>query len=402
MYDAYCRIFERCGVEYVIVEAETGEMGGSDSHQFTVPCENGEDVIVYTQDGSYAGNIEKADVDAVAIPADMPEVGDLKELHTPNAGTIEEVCKCLKAKPHKLIKTLIYVCEGKPVVIILRGDHELNQEKLTQALGGKHVELAAEPMVVELTNAAIGFAGPFGDVIAKASTVFIDHSVVAMNKAICGANRSNYHIVNVKPGRDFPLEGDNIKVIDIRNAVEGDTFQGKPLLFKRGIEVGQVFKLGTKYSSKLGAKFLDADGKEHPCLMGCYGIGINRIMASAVELCYDKHGIVWPISIAPWQVIITLAGADENITAAGEKIYAELLEKGIEVIIDDRDIRGGVKFKDADLLGIPVRVTIGKKSIAEGKVEIKLRRESDNKKVDVDSCSDEIVSIVESLMNEVK
>ena len=402
MYDAYCRIFQRCGVEYVIVEAETGEMGGSGSHQFTVPCENGEDVIVYTEDGSYAGNLEKADVDPAAIPTDQPDVGEMKELHTPNAGTIEEVCKFLKAKPHKLIKTLIYVCEDKPVVILLRGDHELNQEKLTQALGGKHVELADEAMVVELSNAAVGFAGPFGDVIAKAATVFIDHSVVAMNKGICGANRSNYHIVNVKPGRDFPLEGDNIKIIDIRNAVQGDTYQGKPLLFKRGIEVGQVFKLGTKYSSKLGAKFLDADGTEHPCLMGCYGIGINRIMASAVELCYDDNGIVWPISIAPWQVIITLAGADENITEAGEKIYAQLLEKGIEVIIDDRDIRGGVKFKDADLLGIPVRITIGKKSIAEGKVEIKLRRESDNKKVDVADCTNEIVTIVESLKNELK
>lgn len=400
MYDAYCRIFERCGVEYVIVEAETGEMGGSGSHQFTVPCENGEDVIVYTEDAKHAWNIEKAAVDAVAIPADQPEVGVMKELSTPNAGTIEEVCKCLKAKPHKLIKTLIYVCEGKPVVIVLRGDHELNPEKLTQALGGKHVELADEAMVVELTNAAVGFAGPFGDVIAKAETVFIDHSVVAMNKGICGANRSNYHIVNVKPGRDFPLEGDNIKVIDIRNAVEGDTYQGKPLLFKRGIEVGQVFKLGTKYSTKLGAKFLDADGTEHPCLMGCYGIGINRIMASAVELCYDDNGITWPISIAPWQVIITLAGADENIVEAGEKIYAELLEKGIEVIIDDRDIRGGVKFKDADLLGIPVRITIGKKSIAEGKVEIKLRRESDSKRVDVADCTNEIVNIVESLKKE--
>ncbi|MCF7956424.1 MAG: proline--tRNA ligase [Phycisphaerae bacterium] len=402
MYDAYCRIFERCGVEYVIVEAETGEMGGSGSHQFTVPCENGEDVIVYTKDGSYAGNIEKADVDAVEIPADQPEVGEMKELHTPDVGTIEEVCKFLKAKPNKLIKTLIYVCEGKPVVIVLRGDHELNPEKLTQALGGKHVELADEAMVVELSNAAVGFAGPFGDCLAKAETVFIDHAVVAMNKGICGANRSNYHIVNVKPGRDFPLEGDNIKVMDIRNAVEGDTYQGKPLLFKRGIEVGQVFKLGTKYSTKLGAKFLDADGTEHPCLMGCYGIGINRIMASAIELCNDDKGIVWPISIAPWQVIITLAGVDENISEAGEKIYAELLEKGVDVIIDDRDIRGGVKFNDADLLGIPVRITIGKKSIAEGKVEIKLRRESDSKKVDVADCTNEIVNIVESLKNELK
>lgn len=400
MYDAYCRIFERCGIEYVIVEAETGEMGGSSSHQFTVPCENGEDVIVYTKDGSYAGNIEKAAVDPVAKQDTGNEVGPMKELHTPGVGTIEEVCKFLKAKPHKMIKTLIHVCEGKPVVVVLRGDHELNPEKLTQALGGKHVELADEATVEELSGAAVGFAGPFGDVIAKASHVFIDHSVAAMEKGISGANKSDYHTVNVAPGRDFPLEGENIQVVDIRNAVQGDTYQGKELLFKRGIEVGQVFKLGVKYSSKLGAKFLDGDGKEKPCLMGCYGIGINRIMASAVELCNDDNGIIWPISIAPWQVIITLAGADDNIIEAGEKIYSQLLEKNIEVIIDDRDVRGGVKFKDADLLGIPVRITIGKKSIAEGKVEIKLRRESESKKVDVEDCADQTAAIVDSLKEE--
>jgi prolyl-tRNA synthetase len=221
-----------------------------------------------------------------------------------------------------------------------------------------------------------------------------------MEKGISGANKTDYHTVNVAPGRDFPLEGENIQVIDIRNAVQGDTYQGKELLFKRGIEVGQVFKLGTKYSEKLGAKFLDVDGKENPCLMGCYGIGINRIMASAIELCNDKHGIIWPISIAPWQVIITLAGNDENIIEAGEKIYSQLLEKNIEVIIDDRDVRGGVKFKDADLIGIPVRITIGKKSIAEGKVEIKLRRESENKKVDVENCADQTAAIIDSLKEE--
>jgi prolyl-tRNA synthetase len=402
MYDAYCRIFERCGVEYVIVEAETGEMGGSGSHQFTVPCENGEDVIVYTEDGKRAWNIEKGPVDAVAIPTDLPEVGEMKELHTPNAGTIEEVCKFLKAKPNKLIKTLIYDCQGEPVIVILRGDHEINDEKLSQAMGGKHIELADEAMVVKLSNAAVGFAGPFGDIIKKASVVFVDHAVTAMNKGICGANKSNYHIVNVKPGRDFPLEGDNVKVLDIRNAVEGDTYEGKKLLFKRGIEVGQVFKLGNKYTTKLGARFLDADGKEQIPLMGCYGIGINRIMASAIELKNDNNGITWPISIAPWEVIITLAGNDENITEAGEKLYKQMLDAGIEVIIDDRDARGGVKFKDADLLGIPVRVTIGKKSIAEGKVELKLRREKDANKVDVDDATAEVAKLIEILKAEVK
>jgi len=397
MYETYRKIFDRCGVEYVIVEAETGEMGGSGSHQFTVPCENGEDVIVYTQDGSYAGNIEKAAVDAVKKEEAGNEVGEMKELHTPDVGTIEDVCNFLKAKPKKLIKTLIHVCEGKPVVVLLRGDHELNDEKLTQAVGGKHIELADEATVVELSSAAVGFAGPFGDVIAKASMVLIDHAVAAMVKGIVGANKSDYHIVNVKPGRDFPLEGKNIRVMDIRNAVEGDTYEGKKLLFKRGIEVGQVFKLGTKYSSKLGAKFLDADGVENVCLMGCYGIGINRIMASAIELCNDKDGIIWPISIAPWEVIIVPAGATDDIIEAAEKIYEELNAGGAEVLLDDRDVRGGVKFKDADLIGVPVRVTVGKKSLAEGKAEIKLRRDSESTKADIGVCAEKVLEIVNSL-----
>lgn len=399
MYETYRKIFERCGVEYVIVEAETGEMGGSGSHQFTVPCENGEDVIVYTEDGSYAGNIEKAAVDAVEKEAGG-EVGAMKELHTPGVGTIEDVCKFLKAKPKKLIKTLIHVCDGKPVVVLLRGDHELNDEKLTQAVGGKHIELADEATVVELSGASVGFAGPFGDVIEKAGMVLIDHAVAAMVKGIAGANKSNYHIVNVVGGRDFPLEGENVRVMDIRNAVEGDTYEGKKLLFKRGIEVGQVFKLGSKYSSKLGAKFLDADGVENVCLMGCYGIGINRIMASAIELCNDKDGITWPISIAPWEVMIVPAGATDDIVEAAEKIYEELKSKGVEVLLDDRDVRGGVKFKDADLIGVPVRITIGKKSLAEGKAEIKLRRDSESTKADIGVCAEKVLEIVNSLKAE--
>ena len=218
-----------------------------------------------------------------------------------------------------------------------------------------------------------------------------------MIKGIAGANKSNYHVVNVVGGRDFPLEGANVRVMDIRNAVEGDTYEGKPLLFKRGIEVGQVFKLGTKYSSKLGAKFLDAEGVENVCLMGCYGIGINRIMASAIELCNDKDGIIWPISIAPWEVMIVPAGATDDIIEAAEKIYEELKTKGVEVLLDDRDVRGGVKFKDADLIGVPVRVTVGKKSLAEGKAEIKLRRDSESTKADIGVCAEEVLEIVNSL-----
>ena len=295
-----------------------------------------------------------------------------------------------------MVKTLIYSAEDKTIAALVRGDHDVNEEKLTQAVGGKHVELADETTIERVTGAAVGFAGPIG-MVDKVDTILMDHGVAAMSVWVTGANKTDYHIKNVVPGRDFPLAGKNIKVVDIRNAVEGDSHDGKPLLFKRGIEVGQVFKLGTKYSNKLGAKFLDADGNEKPCLMGCYGIGINRIMASAIELGNDKNGIIWPISIAPWEVLITLAGFDDNISQAGETIYSQLCERGIDVLFDDRDARPGVKFKDADLLGIPVRVTVGKKSLADGKVEIKLRSESESKKVDVASAANEVVAIVNSL-----
>ena len=401
MYNAYCRVFERCGVEYVIVEAETGEMGGSGSHQFTVPCENGEDVIVYTEDGKQAWNIEKAPVDPPSEPKKDVQVGEREEIHTPNVGTIEEVCKFLKRKPKELIKTLIHATEDGVVVALVRGDHDINEEKLTQAVGGKHIEMAEEAKVVELTGANVGFAGPVG-IIDKIDLLLVDNVVANMVAGITGANKTDYHVAKVVPGRDFPLEGEKVKVLDLRNAAEGDTYDGKKLLFKRGIEVGQVFKLGDKYSKKLGAKYLDADGKEQVCLMGCYGIGINRIMASAIELMYDENGIVWPISIAPWEVIITLAGNTDEISEAGEKLYKELSDKGVEVLLDDRDARGGVKFKDADLIGIPVRVTIGKKSIAEGKVEVKFRREKDSESVDVNIAADKVVEMIETLRSEIR
>lgn len=397
MYDTYCRIFQRCGLEYVIVEAESGEMGGSGSHQFTVPCENGEDFIVYTEDGSYAANLEKAAVDPVAKKAPLKNTPATEEVHTPDVGSIEAVCEFMKTKPQEMVKTLIYTCGEKTIAVLVRGDHDVNDEKLTQAVGGKHVELADVATIEKVTSAAVGFAGPIG-LDKRVHKLVVDHAVAAMIAGVSGANKTDYHVKNVVPGRDFPLEGENVRVVDIRNAVEGDMHNGKKLLFKRGIEVGQVFKLGTKYSEKLDATFLGADGKEAPCLMGCYGIGINRIMASAIELGNDSDGIIWPISIAPWEVLITLAGQSDEIKDAGEKVYSDLLEKGIDVLIDDRaDTRPGVKFKDADLLGIPVRATIGKKSIAEGKVELKLRSESESKNVDVDKAAEKIADLVRAL-----
>jgi prolyl-tRNA synthetase len=400
MYNAYCRVFTRCGLDYVIVQAETGEMGGTGSHQFTIPCDNGEDVIVYTADNNLAWNIEKAPVDALPKqPA--KEVGPMTDLHTPNVGKIDEVCAFLKLKPHKMIKTLIYKTSDKKVAIALvRGDHEVNMEKFTKFFLGRHIELADEATIVKLTGAAVGFAGPVG-LCDKVDKVIIDHAVAAMAVGATGANKTDYHTVNVVPGRDFPLEGKNIAVADIRNAVEGDTYEGKKLLFKHGIEVGQVFKLGTKYSVKLDAKFSDVDGSIKPCLMGCYGIGVNRIIASAIELYNDADGMILPITIAPWEVILTTAAVSDDVVAAAEKIYKELQAKGVEVLYDDRDLRAGVKFKDADLLGIPIRLTIGPKTLAEGKVELKLRREKDKKLIDLAAAADTAVALVKQLKDEI-
>ncbi|MHC4950084.1 MAG: proline--tRNA ligase [Planctomycetota bacterium] len=395
MYDAYCRIFDRCGLEYVIVLAESGEMGGSGSHQFTVPCENGEDVIVYTDDDKEAWNIEKAPVDPVAKQPAV-EVGSPEEVHTPKVGTIEDVCAFLKLGAEQMIKTLVYQCGDELVLALVRGDHEANPEKLTRLLDGAHNEMADEATVVELTGAAVGFAGPVG-LCDKASKVFIDHAVSAMAVGATGANKTDYHITNVVPGRDFPTEGENIQVVDIRNAVEGDTYEGKKLLFKRGIEVGQVFKLGDKYSKKLGANCLGEDGKQRDLLMGCYGIGINRIIASAIENGHDDNGMILPISIAPWEVIVTPAGKEDEIVEAAEKIYQQLLDAGVEVLIDDRKARGGVKFKDADLLGIPIRVTIGKKSLAEGQVEFKLRSEPDRSTLPLDTAAQQVAEMVRDM-----
>jgi prolyl-tRNA synthetase len=403
MYETYKRIFKRCGLEYVIVEAESGEMGGSGSHQFTIPCESGEDIIVYTEDGSYAANIEKAAVDPLPKTERRATSNERPELvPTPNVGSIEAVCAFLKAQPKDMIKTLIYSTsqldmvkeisaedakhDGREVitseahfqnayVVLVRGDHEINTEKLRSVID-ENIVLADESTIFKVTEAKVGFAGPMG-LSNKVFKMIIDHAVAAMAVGVTGANKTDYHTKNVVPGRDFPIEGKNIIIADIRNAVEGDTHNGRKLLFKHGIEVGQVFKLGTKYSTKLGCKFLDETGKEQPCLMGCYGIGINRIVASAIEAGNDGNGIIFPISIAPFEVIVTSVNQDDKkVVKTAEKIYQQLLDKGVDVLLDDRDLRGGIKFKDADLLGIPVRVTVGSKSVKEGNIEVKLRRES--------------------------
>ncbi len=435
MYDTYCRIFKRCGLRYVAVEAETGEMGGSGSHQFTIPCESGEDTIVYTEDGSYAANLERAAVDPIprsdgrGIMDDGRKFPPVEEVHTPNVGSIDAVCTFLKTQPEQMIKTLIFrnhpikeavqkIGEYKAThkdgisrwpgdghtvkfyIVLVRGDHEVNNEKLT-VLTGDNLQLAEEDEIQMITGAEVGFAGPVGLRESMSYPIIIDHAGAAMAVGVTGANKTDYHIKNVVPGRDFLLEGESIIVADVRNAVPGDTYNSKKLLFKKGIEVGQVFKLGTKYSEKLGAKYLDQTGNEKPCLMGCYGIGVNRILASAIELYNDKDGIIWPISIAPYEVIITCVNQeDAEVAQAAEKIYQQLLTQGVDVLLDERTMRAGAKFKDADLIGVPIRVTVGKKSIAEGNVEIKLRTESQNQQSAVDKAAETVLALIKQMKDQ--
>jgi prolyl-tRNA synthetase len=426
MYETYCRIFARCGLDYAIVLAESGEMGGSGSHQFTIPCESGEDIIVQTEDGSYAANLEKAAIDPLPKQKALKNPPPAEKVHTPKVGSIEAVCNFLKTRPEDMIKTLIYVNHPiaddakdissyrakhkdgtgkypseahwmKYFAVLVRGDFDINEEKLRSVIG-ESIELADEATIEQRTGARVGFAGPIE--LLKRNQIhklIIDHSVAAMATGVTGANETDYHIKNVVPGRDFPLEGNNITITDIRNAVEGDTCNGKKLIFKRGIEVGQVFKLGEKYAQKLGAKFLDENGKEQTCSMGCYGIGINRIIASAIEAGNDNDGIIFPISIAPFEVIITPVGERDEINSIAEKIHDQLENASIQCLLDDRDVRGGVKFKDADLLGIPVRITIGKKSIADETVEIKLRNESKSTRVKIEEAVAKTIELVNSL-----
>ena len=381
MYDAYCRVFDRCGLTYKIVEASSGGMGGSDTEEFMVPSTVG-DVIAASEDGSYAANIEKASVDPLPLTpqaaAARKSAPAMQEVHTPDIGSIQAVCAFLGTRPEQMIKTIIYSVrrEGHDTqdvaAVLVRGDHEINGGKLAALVGGE-AELAGESVIQNVTGAPVGFAGPMA-LAGKVARFVVDHAVAAMGAGVTGANKTDYHVRNVVPGRDFPLSGKNVVVADVRNAVEGDTWQGRRLVFSQGIEVGHVFKLGTKYSAKLGATFLDEKGATQPCIMGCYGIGINRILAAAIETGHDDDGCILPISIAPFEVEVVPLNCDKPaVVAEAARIHRELSAAGVEVLLDDRDARPGVKLKDADLLGIPLRVVVGERGLRDGNVEIKRR-----------------------------
>ncbi|MGL4911704.1 MAG: proline--tRNA ligase [Romboutsia sp.] len=370
MYDAYTNIFARCQLNNSPVQADSGAIGGSTSAEFMVKSEVGEDEVVFCSSCDYAANMEKAE--SVNSVVEKEEMMELTEINTPGVHTIEALEKFFNLPANKFAKTLVYEADGKTVVVVVRGDREVNETKVANAVGEViEFELAREEVVNAVTGACVGFAGPIG---LKADYVFIDKEVADQNNLVIGANKDEYHIQNANYGRDF--EG---TVGDFRNVTVGDkcTKCGNALEIARGVEVGHIFKLGTKYSEAMGATYIDKDGKSKPIIMGCYGIGVERTAAAVIEQHHDENGIVWPLSIAPYQLVVVPVNIKkaEHMEAA-EKIYADLQAMGVEVLLDDRDERAGVKFKDAELIGIPMRITVGK-DIVDGKVEFKLRDAQD-------------------------
>lgn len=369
MYRAYCAIFERCKLTFRAVEADTGPIGGSFSHEFMVLAETGEDCIFSCSACGYAANREKAEIGRSAEePSAAPPRGDLMRAETPQQRTVEEVTRFLRIKPEQLIKTMIFQEGDRTIAVLVRGDHEINEIKLQNHLTAQTLSLADDATIEKVTRAPKGFAGPLGLSIP----VIADNALKGGSNFVTGGNEKDLHLMNVNPGRDFQVNSFQ----DLRFAEEGDPCPrcaGGRLVMSRGIEVGHIFKLGTKYSTSLDATFLDARGKARHMVMGCYGIGVGRTVAAAIEQNHDENGIIFPLSIAPFQAILTsVKPKDPEVREASERIYAALLNAGIDIIFDDRDERPGIKFKDADLVGIPLRVTVGSK-IKDGLLELKLR-----------------------------
>ena len=384
-YDAYRRIFDRCGLKYMVVEADSGAMGGSQSHEFMVRTPAGEDHIVSCEKCDYAANLEKATSKLAAVE-DLVAVGDGKpvEVHTPGMKTIEDVAKFLGVSPKNKIKTLALMTEeaatktskakARAVVVLMRGDHQMHDTKLSGALGGKATRPMTEDEIKQLFNSPAGFLGPIGIVWAK-DLKDVEHPLLLVDKAlegrtnlIGGANKEDYHLKNITPGYDFQPTA----YFDLRSVTAGEACPkcGGTLRIDAAVEIGHIFKLGYKYTESMGARVLDKNGKEIMPIMGCYGIGIERILTASVEQGNDENGFWLPPQIAPFEIVVTPTNvSDEKIKAAAEDIASRLESAGYQVLLDDRDERPGVKFKDADLVGIPFRVTVGKK-VTEGTVEV--------------------------------
>jgi len=391
MHDAYVNIFDRCSLDYIVVDADSGSIGGSNSQEFMVKSDVGEDTVVFCEKCGYAANIEKAECKINKNKVSDEALLEKQKVHTPNVKTVEELEGFLKDSAQKIVKTMLYKADEKIIAVLIRGDREVNEVKLYNLLGCKELEMANAETVKKITGAEVGFAGP----VDLKVEIYADLEVGLMANFYTGANDTDYHLKNVNVDRDFKV----VKFADLRNITESDPCPecGSKIGIAQGIEVGHIFKLGTKYSSALDCTYIDEDGKEKLMIMGCYGIGVSRVAAAIIEQNSDENGIIWPLSIAPYHVIVVPVMASDKVQfELAEKIYNNLLSVGIQTIIDDRDERAGVKFKDADLIGIPIRITVGKKA-GEGIVELKERKDTKVTEINVEDCVVRIKTILSNV-----
>ncbi|MGB7492602.1 MAG: proline--tRNA ligase [Thermoanaerobaculia bacterium] len=391
MREAYCKVFEDCKLEYSMVEAQSGAIGGSASHEFMVLADTGEDAVVSCPSCGYAANVEKAEARPVTADSSGGDPEELQEVSTPAATTIADVTELLGVGAERLVKTLVCETEEGPVLALMRGDRDLNEAKLASFLGAQHLKMAGDELVERVTGAPVGFAGPVG--LSQPVRIVADESLRESTNFVVGANKADAHFTGVNWGRDVDLS----EWTDLLLVTGGD---GCPrcdgtLELHRGIEVGHIFKLGTKYSEAMQCTYLDDQGASHPMTMGCYGLGIGRTVAAAIEQNHDENGIIWPLPLAPFEVLVMgLSSRDEQVVEAADRLYGQLGEQGIEVLYDDRDERPGVKFKDADLIGIPVRLVVGAKSLAAGQVELSLRRDGEKILVPVENAVEKVKELL--------
>lgn len=393
MYDAYTRIFTRCGLTFRPVIADSGAIGGSGSHEFEVLADSGEADIVYCENCDFAANIEA--VDPLTVKCDIHNDKEKELVETPGQHTIEMVCDFLHAPVAQSVKAVVYNVDGLVVLAMVRGDHEVNETKIQHIYNAINVDMASDEDLKKVGLTA-GYISPIGLKRTKDFDILVDPTVMEMQDACCGANEKDKHYIHVNPARDFT----DVRVETIRQIQEGDVCPhcGGKIVRCRGIEVGQVFKLGTKYSEALHATFLDNQGKSHPFVMGCYGIGVTRTVAASIEQNHDDDGIIWPVAIAPYEAVIVPANnKSEEVMAAARKLYEDMEDSRDEVVLDDRNERAGIKFKDADLIGYPVRVTIGKKWQQSGCVEIKIRRSGEVLEVPLEEAKDKVLEILKTL-----
>jgi prolyl-tRNA synthetase len=372
VYDAYCRMFERMGLPAVIVEASAGSIGGSETKEFMLACEDGEDTLFLCDQCNYAANGECAESRRKPQRPTCSQLDEATLIDTPNARTVDEVCALLDVTPDQLVKTLLYVADGAFVAALVRGDRELNETKLASHLGATALRMATEAEIQQVTGAPVGFTGPVG--LPDQVKTIADLDVAGMCDFVVGANRADAHLVAVDVGRDFSVQ----EYADICSAMAGDDCprcEGGLLKLIRGIELAHVFKLGTRYSTALDAVYSDEQGAEQVATMGCYGVGVSRILAALVEHFHDDDGIAWPLAVAPYAAAILLLDADPALATIAETVAGQLGEGGFETVIDDRDERPGVKFKDADLIGYPIRVVVGRRTASEGTVEVRRRKD---------------------------